>query len=143
LVTHRRVALRNRTDASPHTNYLFRLLKSDLHAGRRQKRNYNRHPHSVNLSNVLTVEGIWVSATGQFVTQVVPQEAAQFTDGTPRVNTRSAEFLTFLPHDLDSHEHPLAGLKEPCRSWTDGCLGVLDLLAVDFHSALLDQAVRR
>ena len=46
------------TDASPHTNYLFRFLKSDLHAGRRQKRNYNRHPHSVNLSNALTGEGI-------------------------------------------------------------------------------------
>jgi hypothetical protein len=46
-----------RTDASPHTNYLFRFLKSDLHAGRRQKRNYNRHPHSVNLSNALTGEG--------------------------------------------------------------------------------------
>jgi hypothetical protein len=45
------------TDASPHTNYLFQFLKSDLHAGRRQKRNYNRHPHSVNLSNSLTGEG--------------------------------------------------------------------------------------
>ena len=45
-----------RTDASPHTNYLFRFLKSDLHAGRRQKRNYNRHPPPVNLSKPLTDE---------------------------------------------------------------------------------------
>ena len=37
-----------RTDASPHTNYLFRFLKSDLHAGRRQKREYNLQPYSVN-----------------------------------------------------------------------------------------------
>jgi hypothetical protein len=58
-----------RTDASPHTNYLFRFLKSDLHAGRRQKRNYNLHPHPVNLSNALTVEGIWVSATGVSMTR--------------------------------------------------------------------------
>jgi len=59
-----------RTDASPHTNYLFRFLKSDLHAGRRQKRNYNRHPHSVNLSKPLTDEGIWLSATGRFMAKV-------------------------------------------------------------------------
>ena len=76
-----------RTDTSPHTNYLFRFLKSDLHAGRRQKRNYNRHPHPVNLSNVLTVEGIWVSATGRFMAEVVPQEVAQFTYAARGVNT--------------------------------------------------------
>ena len=40
------------TDASPHTNYLFSLLKSDLHAGRRQKRNSNRDLRSVNPSEV-------------------------------------------------------------------------------------------
>jgi hypothetical protein len=76
-----------RTDASPHTNYLFRFLKSDLHAGRRQKRNYNLHPHPVNLSNALTVEGIWVSATGHFVAEVLPRKAAQFTHRARRVNT--------------------------------------------------------
>jgi hypothetical protein len=76
-----------RTDTSPHTNYLFRFLKSDLHAGRRQKRNYNRHPPPVNLSKPLTDEGIWLPATGHFVAKVKPRKVAQFTHGPPGVNT--------------------------------------------------------
>jgi hypothetical protein len=81
-----------RTDASPHTNYLFRFLKSDLHAGRRQKRNYNRHPHPVNLSKPLTDEEIWLPATGHFVANVEPRKAAQFTDRVRGVNTRGKFF---------------------------------------------------
>jgi len=63
------------------------LLKSDLHAGRRQKRNYNRHPPPVNLSKPLTDEEIWLPATGHFVAKVIPRKVAQFTDGASGVNT--------------------------------------------------------
>ena len=50
MVTHRRSWLRQRTDASPHTNYLFKFLKSitgalgfrclSMHFRARQKRNF-------------------------------------------------------------------------------------------------------
>ena len=81
-----------RTDTSPHTNYLFRFLKSDLHAGRRQKRNYNRHPHPVNLSNALTVEGIWVSATGPSMTGSYRERSRSLLTG-PRESTPGVQNL--------------------------------------------------
>ena len=98
-------------DASPHTNYLFRFLKSDLHAGRRQKRNYNLHPHSVNLSNALTVEGIWVSATRLFVTGSYRKRPRSLLTG-PRESTPGVQkSLTFLPHYFDAQESALPDLE--------------------------------
>jgi len=55
LSTHRLFALAN-VDASPHTNYLFRFLKSDLRAWRRQKRNFNRDSRFVNPFETSEVE---------------------------------------------------------------------------------------
>jgi hypothetical protein len=43
--------------------------------------------------------------------EVAPRKAAQFTDGGPRVNTWSAEFLTFLADDLDPQEGALSHLE--------------------------------
>ena len=45
------------------------------------------------------------------MTEVAPRKAAQFTDGGLRVNTRSAEFLTFLAYDLDPQEGALPHLE--------------------------------
>ena len=100
-----------RTDASPHTNYLFRFLKSDLHAGRRQKRNYNRHPPPVNLSKPLTTGGIWLPATRRLTAESLPRKVAQFTDGPPGVNTQPAVFLTFSQYDFDAQKSAFANLE--------------------------------
>lgn len=45
------------------------------------------------------------------MTEVVPQEVAQFTDGALRVNTQEAESLTFLLYHFDAQESPLTHLK--------------------------------
>src|SRR5690606_15347893 len=58
LSTHHRYLLSQTTDASPHTNYLFRLLKSGLHTARRQKRKYDRVPCLVNCPAVLDVSDL-------------------------------------------------------------------------------------
>ena len=74
-----------RTDASPHTNYLFRFLKSGLRAGPRQKRDFNRFSWSVNTSKHRG-DHFPEARHARFVT-VVSREAAHLTDGKPRVNT--------------------------------------------------------
>ena len=74
-----------RTDTSPHTNYLFRFLKSDLCAGPRQKRDSNRVSGSVNTSNHRGVH-FFRARHVRFVT-LVSREAAHLTDGDSGVNT--------------------------------------------------------
>ena len=59
--------------------------------------------------------------------EVAPRKAAQFTDGGPRVNTWSAEFLTFLPHDHDAQEAALADLEQAGWPRMDDSPGALEL----------------
>src|SRR4030095_3086315 len=62
--------------------------------------------------------------------------------GPPESTPGVQNSLTFLPHHFDAQEPALAGPKQSSRPRTKDCLRILDLLAVNPHSALLDQAVR-
>ena len=74
-----------RTDTSPHTNYLFRFLKSGLCAGPRQKRDSNRLSRFVNTPK-LRGDHFSGARHVRFVT-LVSREAAHLTDGDSGVNT--------------------------------------------------------
>jgi len=82
------------------------LLKSDLHAGRRQKRNSNRDLRSVNPSTMLEVA---VSGPGSAVLRAAsPSKAAQFNDRTQRVNTQRGIFFRTLFPSVKTHHHDFA-----------------------------------
>ena len=74
------------TDASPHTNYLFNFLKSDLHARRRQKRNYNRDFRFVNFA-FGDAKLIFRSRLCRRCDRLHPRKAAQFNRDFRLVNS--------------------------------------------------------
>jgi len=94
LSTHRLFALAN-VDASPHTNYLFRFLKSDLRAWRRQKRNFNRDLRFVNPFETSEVEDFRIPGPPT-LWPASRSKAAQFS-GQPESVNSELSFAFFSP----------------------------------------------
>jgi hypothetical protein len=79
------------TDASPHTNYLFQFLKSDLHAGRRQKR--NSKPRFSARQPLLFAE-LGLSISVHCLRQASRSKAAQFNDRCAGVNSHHEKYFS-------------------------------------------------